>query len=296
MNSKRFFCVTIDVEPDCQTDWRRSDPLRFGNVVEGIPNILTPLFERYGVRPTYLLSPEVMDDARAVDVLKRVPNAELGTHLHAEYCEPERVYEDAAGTASLTFPSALSDEILAGKIRNITEQFQRAFRQAPAVYRAARFGADERTWRGLGELGYTVDTSVTPGIDWTSKGGPDFSREPDQPRRVDGGVLEVPVTIAPGILSKMMPGQWFAWRWLRPSVMTAWGMRRLIDDMIGKHPDRVCLNMMFHSMEVIPGASPYVRSERGRRAFLKRLEAVLAYAQRCGCRFVHAGDLAHEWA
>ena len=137
--------------------------MRFDNITQGINTFLTPLFERYGVRPTYLLSPEVMEHAPSVAALRAIPHAQLGTHLHAEYCDPQRVYANPAGTESLIFPSSLSDELLAGKLRTITEQFTTAFGHAPRVYRAARYGADPRTWDVLAQLGYTVDTSVTPG-------------------------------------------------------------------------------------------------------------------------------------
>ena len=66
---KRFFCVTIDVEPDCTVSWKRSNPLTFENVKTGILKILQPLFQEYSVRPTYLISPEVMNDFQSVALL-----------------------------------------------------------------------------------------------------------------------------------------------------------------------------------------------------------------------------------
>ena len=39
------------------------------------------------------------------------------------------------------------------------------------------------------------------------------------------------------------------------------------------------LNMMFHSSEVMPGTSPYIRSEGEREAFLARLERVFRHAR-----------------
>ena len=77
--------------------------------------------------------------------------------------------------------------------------------------------------------------------------------------------------------------------------MTAGGMRRLIDSMIARHPESLCLNMMFHSMEIIPQASPYVRTRAGQRRFLQRLESALHHARACHCRFLTAGEMHHAW-
>lgn len=273
--SQRVFCLTIDVEPDCDVKWHRSDPLTFINVSVGIRDILQPLCQRFGVRPTYLISPEVLAHDASAQVLRDLTDCELGMHLHSEYIEPQRTYVHPAGTVSGEFPCQLPTEIEYQKLVNATELFRRQFGYAPRSYRAARYGADADTFAALAKLGYQIDTSVTPGIDWKQRGGPDFRGYPDQPYRLESGLLEVPVTIA-GKRFPLLPDRWMAYRWLRPSMMTAFEMKRLIRYMADKYPERVVLNMMFHSMELIPQASPYVRSERGQKRYLARLQAVFA--------------------
>ena len=138
-------------------------------------------------------------------------------------------------------------------------------------------GADDDTLRWLAALGYNVDTSVTPHIDWRPKGGPDFTGYPDQPYWIEESkLLEVPVTIG-GKRFLLLPDKWFCYKWLRPSIMSCYEIKRLIDKFTQKNRESVVLNMMFHSMEIIPNASPYVRSKVSQRRFLRKLKNIFKY-------------------
>lgn len=274
---RKYFCITVDVEPDCSTSWHRSNPLTFENVEVGIAQILRPLFEQCGARPTYLISPEVLNDDSSVAVLKSQTDCELGTHLHSEYIEPQVRYADAAGTQSSEFPCNLPADIEAAKITAITELFRKKFSYRPVSYRAARFGASQATFVSLIKNGYKVDTSVTPGINWQKKGGPDFRNWDAHPKWIEKGtLLEIPVTIGRKRFA-FLPNRWYCYRWLRPSIMTLFEMKRLVDEIAAEVNEPLCLNMMFHSMEVIPKASPYVKTRAEQVRYLDRLERVIEY-------------------
>ena len=60
MSNTKFIMVTIDVECDKDKTWHTQRPLCFNGVLDEIPNKLQPIFEKHGIRPTYLLSPEVI--------------------------------------------------------------------------------------------------------------------------------------------------------------------------------------------------------------------------------------------
>lgn len=293
---KRYFCITIDVEPDCTVQWKRSDPLTFTNIDQGIRDILQPLFAELTARPTYLISPEVLNHQPSVSVLASLANCELGAHLHSEYIAPQIKYADPTGTTSSEFPSSLPRDLQFEKIKSITELFQQRFGYRPTSYRAARFGANADTFEHLVSLGYTVDTSITPGINWTGKGGPDFSVCPDQPYWLqDRRLLEVPTTIA-GRRFSLLPSKWFTYRWLRPSLMTATAMKRLIDTVLDRGGDDATLNLMFHSMEVIPSKSPYVRTKLGQKLYLARLAQTIQYAQQHGFQCTTLRELHDAWS
>ena len=63
--------------------------------------------------------------------------------------------------------------------------------------------------------------------------------------------------------------------------MTAFEMKRLVAEFVRKYPEPV-LNMMFHSMEVIPGKTPFVRTKLGQKMYLRRLDSILRYMTKTG--------------
>lgn len=287
--------VTIDTEPDCDTSWRRSSPLTFTSVTRGIPELLRPLWDRYGIKPLYFISPEVAGDDECGRVLRAEIDrgAIIGAHLHSEYVEPAVTITDPAGKASGEFPCYAHDaKTELAKIRTLTLLIEKNLGCRPVWYRAARYGADFDTIRALAELGYRYDSSVTPGIDWSRIGGPDHSGAPVRPywisrnsmyapadEKTSIGVKEYPITIAGmrfGLLGRMLPRTWLFYRWLRPTHMTVCEQKRLIQQMIRDYPDPE-LVLMFHSMEIMINMTPFVRNRLMQRRFLANLEAILAY-------------------
>ncbi len=300
----RVLCVTIDVEPDCDTQWRRSEPLGFESVLYGIGNLLRPIWDRYEIRPVYFVSPEVLEVDACCEALKKeiAAGAEIGAHLHSEYIEPAKKYELAAGTSSSEYPCfAHSREVEKAKIANLTELIVKRFGVKPISYRAARFGADLETIRSLEALGYRVDSSVTPQIDWSCQGGPDHSRAPFQPYFISGDnyysqgnsrILEVPISIS----KKRVPifsDRWLFYRWLRPTHMTVVEMKILANEFTDRYDEPV-LNMMFHSMELIPRKTPYVRTVVEQKMYLGRLKRIIRYLREEGFRGKTLRELYNE--
>jgi hypothetical protein len=288
----KTFCITIDTEPDCDVRWRRSSPLTFESVTVGITNILRPIWDRFKITPVYFVSPEVLENDQCRNVLKAEidKGAEIGAHLHGEYIEPQKKHYNGAGTISSDFPCfAYDTQVESEKIRNLTELIEARLSIRPVSYRAARYGADLDTIKALDRLGYKVDSSITPGISWTKQGGPDHSRSPKQPYFISpdnyysagtSGVLEVPITIS-GKRFAFLPDKWLYYRMLRPTHMTGFEMKLLVAQFAKNYAEPV-LNMMFHSMEVLPGKTPFVRTKFGQKIYLRRLESVLNYMIKTG--------------
>lgn len=287
-----IICVTIDTEPDCDVHWRRSRPLTFESVIFGIPSILRPLWDKFGIKPVYFVSPEVAANEQCCRALKEEigRGAEIGAHLHSEYIEPQRKHEDIAGTTSYEFPCFAYDaEVESAKIKNLTELMEKNLGVRPVSYRAARYGADLDTIKALAKLGYKVDSSVTPTVGWQKQGGPDHSRAPKQPYFVspdnyyspgNGTILEVPITVS-GKRFPMLPDRWMYYRWLRPTFMTAFEMKMLVAQ-FARNYDRPVVNLMFHSMEILPGKTPFVRTKLGQKMYLNRLTSILRYTIKTG--------------
>ena len=281
------FCITIDTEPDCDIKWKRSDPLTFESVCIGIPEYLRPVWNKYKIKPVYFVSPEVLHDSDSCKVLRREVEfgAEIGTHLHSEYIGPNQTYTEFNGTNSKEYPCFAHDTgIERAKIQMLTERIEDRIGVHPISYRAARYGADLDTIKSLMQLGYHVDSSVTPHIDWSSQAGVDHSMGPDQPYFIamdnyyqagESDFLEIPITIA-GKRLPLLPDKWLFYRWLRPSHMTVWEMKSLVKMLQRKYPNNLVLNMMFHSMEIIPGKTPFVRNRWHRKLYMKRLTGIVS--------------------
>ena len=62
--------LSIDTECDKDQNWNVKRPMSFTNIISGIPQRLTPLFGKYKIKPTYLISPEVLNDEDSVSLLK----------------------------------------------------------------------------------------------------------------------------------------------------------------------------------------------------------------------------------
>jgi hypothetical protein len=288
-------------------------PPSFTGVHQGIGALLHPLFQRLGIKPTYLLSPEVVRDAGAVACLAALPGAfELGTHLHAEYAAPGA--DD--NQECRAFQAALPPAIEGAKLASLTDGFVAAFGHRPRSFRAGRFGLGRETLRLLLELGYQVDSSVTPLLDWTGAGdgAPDFSAAPLWPYHPDarrpaqpGGssLWEVPVTIRAGLWQRLpfigrRLGRRLPHRWLRPTWDSPRRLIALARDVLDEAAWRArtvpsappaVLNVMFHNVEVIAGASPYAASEAAAQRILDRLAALLTFTRDAGVRSVGLADV-----
>lgn len=290
--------ITIDVEPDCDIHWNRSKPLTFKSVVYGIPKLLRPIWDKYNINPIYFISPEVVMDEECCKLLNEEikKGAILGAHLHSEYILPHITIKDPSGKPSKEYPCyAHSAKVEFEKLKNLTSLIKKKLGVNPIWYRAARYGADIDTIKSLAKLGYKYDSSITPDINWSNQGGPNHSKAPKQPyliskqnfytaakcKKESSGIIEVPITISGkrgGILGKVLPNKWFFYRWLRPSTMTLREMKFLIKQFKRSY-ESPTLVMMFHSMEIIPNASPYTRSKRGQKYFLNKIEKIIKFYQ-----------------
>jgi hypothetical protein len=280
--------VGIDTECDKGPAWQTRHPLQFDSVYTGIPNVLVPLFSCFGVVPTFLLSPEVIQDERASHILSHIPNCELGTHLHGEFIEPDADWSNAITATPQAF---YSPGVEHQKLENLTRLFKNRFSYLPTSFRAGRFGISPQTLSLLVDLGYRVDSSITPF--WTHEFGPAHINNfwgapvhPYRPSRQDArkqgdlNILEVPVTIVnsfflgwPLWLLRQMSSRSLLYKrilprlgvkmpkttWLRPQRSSAQEMINVASTVMDHSPEGkpVVLNMMYHSVEIIPGASPY---------------------------------------
>jgi len=306
--------ISIDVECDKDQQWAVRRPLGFRGVEQGIGERLVPLFAQYGARPTYLVSPEVIRDDHSSRLLAGLADCELGAHLH-----PEFVWSSDGVAVTEAVASALAEEEERRDLQELTRTFTETFHRPPRSYRAGRYGASARTLGLLAELGYLVDTSVTPHKCWDY--GPDFRQAPERPYfpaaadltvvGAAGGVLEIPITLRgprgpwflrplarPFATSKSRRVRHLAGRLLNPVwFRPGWARRSELLSFVrvAAREEGGVLNMMFHNVDLVAGCSPSAASEASVRAALDDLNAVLEETLARGGRFATLSEVRSAW-
>lgn len=293
---KVYVIISIDTECDKDSRWQVPQPMRFDNIMEQ-QNALFPLFKKYNLKPTYLLSPEVLKNQKSVRFFQENKDwIELGTHLHVEFIAPN---ENMASTNTNDIQGNHKKEIELEKLTNLTNLFEDKFGFKPTSFRSGRFGSSDHTTRFLAELGYKVDSSIVP---YTTKKFNNHTIDswgktvlPYWETFKNNRILQIPITmINPGydklpwflkkgveksnslnrkIASKL--GYSIKNKWLRPYRENGEGLISIADYVINngfKKSNFAVLNIMFHSNEILPGASPYCQTKLEVESFRNSLD------------------------
>lgn len=193
--------VTVTVESDMpRGEVQARTSLRN---LEGVSR-LQRLCERFGVLPTYLLSYPVAarKEGELFAGMWKRGRCEVGACLQPWTTPPFDVNEDRLVAIS---PDRIPASAVDAKLATLTETIETRFGRRPKAHRAAWFGLNGACLQTLERLHYEVDSSVTPFIDHTARGGPDWRQAPEAPyfpdrqrpaARGSSPVLEVPVTVA----------------------------------------------------------------------------------------------------
>lgn len=298
-----FFIVTIDTEEEGL--WGNEYKRHHEYTVENISHLkfFQKICNRLGIVSTYLIDYPVATQKSSVNILKEFLKqgiCEIGTHLHP-WCNPP--YEEELSHRN-SYPHNLSPELQQKKLETLTKAIQDNFGVQPISYRAGRFGFDESSIKILEELEYKIDTSLVPYRNNKISDEPSFGMVQLKPYYLDyhdiryagnSKILEIPITVEfnrslPEFVKKIYPSlpdigirrllkNTFGVEliWLRPSYSSLNNMKKLADNVISSGV--TVLNMMFHSTELMPGASPYNKTQEDVDLFLKKIENFFLYLQ-----------------
>lgn len=261
--------------------------------------------------------------------------AEVGAHLHPwstpPFVDAPGLRENDPAHA---FPCELPLDLLCQKVANLTGEIRRGVGGRPLSFRAGRFGIDAEVAGVLSEAGYRVDSSVTPGISWNAvhggsvqSRGPDFVDAPCHPyhpsrqdicREGESPLWEIPLTIVPmhpllrrwDWLRRWIGRRYAAFagravgqlvpalvpQWLRPSprseeryLVRVWEAAR--------SAGAAYAVLMVHSSELMPGGSPYWRTESDVNRLYGQLQALFFHLREGGgqaCTLTEAADRLDE--
>lgn len=289
--------VVVDTEEEF--DW--SEPLARANTAVrtiAAQSKAQTLFDRYGLKPTYVIDYPVAADPQAVDLLggfRSEGRCDIGAHLHPWVNPP---HEEAV-TARNSYPGNLPAALERAKLEVLTETIERNFGFRPTVYKAGRYGVGPETGRILEALGYEVDVSVVPHTEFTADGGPDFRAFDPRPFWFgrDRRLLEIPLTCGfsgalarrggPSLYPAMVgsaglalhvPGIAARLRLLDRTRLSPEGagfadLRRVTEALLAQ--GHRLFMMTYHSPTLEAGHTPYTRNERELQAFLDTIARYL---------------------
>jgi len=294
---KPHLVVVIDTEE--QFDWsggysRSNTAVSAMRAIERVQRI----FDEFCVTPVYVIDYPIATQPEGYEPLREIVSDHrcvIGTHLHPWVSPP---YDEALSTWN-SFPGNLSLRLESEKLRLLTECIEDRFEQRPVIYKAGRYGVGPRTAAILEELGYEIDLSVCPHMDYSGEGGPNFLAHSAWPYWFGmHRLLELPLTVgytgmlreygqtlhrlasgeagqafrAVGILSRT---GLVSKVWLSPEGYTAEEQIRLLKDLY-RDGHRI-FSFAFHSPSVEPGHTPYVTSSQELTVFLDRCRKVFEF-------------------
>jgi hypothetical protein len=283
--------VIVDTEEEF--DW--GAPLsRAQTNVRAMKNIdrLQAVVRGYRAKPTYVIDYPVATQRDGYGPLVDVHasgEAEIGAHLHPWVNPP--LSEDLTPRNSFGFRlGALEAE----KIRVLRDAIGENCGVVPTVFKAGRYGFGETTASTLEDLGFDVDASINPRMNFAHEGGPDFGRFDTRPflfgrtRRL----LEIPCSTdyvgvagqhaqamhtfadraalrrlrAVGILSRLGIVNRVM---LSPEGNTIAELKALTRTLLRRGLRTFSLTL--HSPSLTAGCTPYVRTEQQLGQFLDRI-------------------------
>jgi hypothetical protein len=292
--------IVVIVDTEAEFDWARK-PARLALGVTSVKRQAQtlPIFERYGVRPTFVLDYPVSSTPEGYEFIRdlhRSGGCEIGAHLQP-WDNPPLIEQP---TDENSYPGNLPIELEREKLIHLTRTIGDNIGVRPRIYKAGRYGVGRATAQILAELGYEIDVSVVPGTDLRREFGPDFSQCSARPYwfGADPALLEIPLSIGytgllapaaaiayvltmnkrlkalhvPGILARLGLVERIT---LTPEGISFEEQRRLTRALL-RHGHRV-FSFTYHSSSLVPGNTPYVRNEADLRAFLRRIEEYLDF-------------------
>ena len=291
--------LTVVIDTEAEFDWASSSRRAAGVTSVKSLRQVQPLFERYNVRPTFVLDYPVSTIAEGYEVIRDLYQSgfcEIGAHLQP-WDTPPFVEEL---TERNSYAGNLAPEVEREKLLRLTAEIVQNIGAQPRVYKAGRYGVGSATPKLLAELGYEIDLSVLPGTDLRRELGPDFSKCLAHPYwfGTDPALLEVPMSVGytgllagfpamarplrkhPFFTALHLPGVLARLRLLDRIVLTPEGItfeeqRRLTRAML-RRGCRV-FSLTFHSPSLAPGNTPYVRDSAQLQSFLRRIEQYLEF-------------------
>ncbi|RKM59522.1 deacetylase [Butyrivibrio sp. XB500-5] len=260
----RYFIITIDTE---------------GDNLWGVKDIHAPITtknasylyrfqeqcEKYHFIPTYLTNYEMAIDPAMIELAReglKNEKLEIGSHEHAWNSPPYYPLIKRPITRGKPFLGEYPRRVIRKKLEYLTKLLEDNFQTEVRSHRGGRWCFNSVILRELERLGYLVDCTCTPGMDWSDMPGwsigskgtdwsgyslkEGFLSYTEKGKVKKSNIIEIPVTcIAKG---RGKPA------WFRPNGHNLQEMLGMLDYISER--DYRYIEFMLHSSELMPGGSP----------------------------------------
>lgn len=286
--------VVVDTEEEF--NWRA--PLSRKNVdVRAIRQLhrAHTLLGRYDVKPTYVVDFPVAsrpDGYLPMRELAESGDCSIGAHLHPWVNPPLTETVSRHNSYACNLPPDLEFE----KLAVLKDAIGSHIGVDARIYKAGRYGLGPSSLPNLDELGFDIDMSVNPRMDYSHDGGPSFEAFDATPFFFGGRrpLLEIPCSVGfagvagswapslhrvassrlcdrarlPGVMSRLGIVDKIM---LSPETSTFAELRRVTRALMRQGVRTFTLS--FHSPSLVPGCTPYVRNQRDLSDFLAKVES-----------------------
>lgn len=288
---KKYFIITVDTEGDNLWNWSPGNVITTenGKYVDRFQN----LCDEFGFKPVYLTNYEMANDNRFINKLKNwetEKRCEIGIHLHAWNTPPIVNCSLSGKYSGQSYLVEYPEHIMRDKFQKLFDLLCDKIGHNPVSHRAGRWAMDERYFEILKDFGITTDCSFTPGVNWESSkgitgGGSNYTNVPVQPHFING-ILEVPMSIR---TCRAWGSGTFKHKvksyikkhpvWLRSSMHSIYEVKKVLKKLeTEKSTDYA--EFMIHSSELMPGGSPYFKTNEEINSLYNALEAIFKYASK----------------
>lgn len=298
MNSlkKKYFIITVDTEGDDLWSYKPNKKALILPKTENARYIerFQVLCEKYDFFPTYLVDYEMAKSEIFVEIGRNIlknHTGEVGMHMHAFSTPPFYELENIRGK-NLAYAGEYGQKELYNKMEYMTKLLQDTFQTSIKSHRGGRWYLDNRILRILNRLGYLVDCTVTPGINWKlEKGqtdlssGSDYSKYKNKIYKIKNSQMwELPVTIQSRTIvnfdiskKQLLQNKKV---WLRPDGSNLESMKWIARNRTNLSVDYI--EFMIHSSELMPNGNPNFRTSKDIENLYSHMEELFNYIKEKG--------------
>jgi hypothetical protein len=265
--------ITVDTEADNQ--WEIPSGLKLNNL-QHIPRFHR-LCNNFEFPVTYLVTHEVANSPYARELFLpylRLKQCEIGAHLHAWSFNKE--------IDSLTYSHPYAFEYdyntLHKMIKSLTISIENNLEVKPISYRSGRYGICSNQVKILKRIGYKIESSITPGINWSNaathpQAELDFRNFPKRVYNIDmndlqmdgdSGLYEVPISTFDLKTYKNKLKNILGYKYTKVQFrinkhISVKVLKSFVDIALSQNATYIML--FLHSSELMPGGSPYFRNK-----------------------------------